>query len=179
LQKSPKKKYFKIGILGGTFDPPHSGHLYISKIALKKLKLNKLIWVITKKNPLKKKPILSLKDRINLSKQIIKNEKKIFFKIFENKINSRNTFDLLSFIKKKNKKSEIFFLIGADNLRTFHRWKNWEKINKIAKIVIFPRKGHSIKSLNPIVFKKLNKEDFIYIKSKKINISSSLIRKFW
>jgi len=178
LQKSPKKKYFKIGILGGTFDPPHSGHLYISKIALKKLKLNKLIWVITKKNPLKKKPILSLKDRINLSKQIIKNEKKIFFKFFENKINYKNTFDLLSFIKKK-KKSEIFFLIGADNLRTFHRWKNWEKINKIAKIVIFPRKGHSIKSLNPIVFKKLNKEDFIYIKSKKINISSSLIRKFW
>jgi len=179
LQKLPKKKYFKIGILGGTFDPPHSGHLYISKIILKKLKLNKLIWVITKKNPLKKKPILSLKARINLSKQIIKNEKKFFVKFFENKINSKNTFNLLSFIKKKNKKSEIFFLIGADNLKKFHKWKNWKKINKIAKIVIFPRKGYSIKSFNPIVFKKLNKEDFIYIKAKKINISSSLIRKFW
>jgi len=179
LQKLPKKKYFKIGILGGTFDPPHSGHLYISKIILKKLKLNKLIWVINKKNPLKKKPILSLKTRINLSKKIIKNEKKFFVKFFENKINSKNTFNLLSFIKKKNKKSEIFFLIGADNLKKFHKWKNWKKINKIAKIVIFPRKGYSIKSFNPIVFKKLNKEDFIYIKAKKINISSSLIRKFW
>jgi len=48
------KKNIKVGILGGTFDPPHIGHLHISKIALKKLKLNKLIWVITKKNPLKK-----------------------------------------------------------------------------------------------------------------------------
>ena len=55
MQKTFKKNYSKIGILGGTFDPPHIGHLYISKIALKKLKLNKIIWVVTKKNPLKKK----------------------------------------------------------------------------------------------------------------------------
>ena len=65
MQKLSKKKYNKIGILGGTFDPPHKGHLYISKIALKKLKLDKLIWVVTKKNPLKKRPYLSLKNRIN------------------------------------------------------------------------------------------------------------------
>jgi len=56
LQKLSKKNHAKIGILGGTFDPPHKGHLYISKIALKKLKLNKLIWIVTKKNPLKRQP---------------------------------------------------------------------------------------------------------------------------
>ena len=60
----------KIGILGGTFDPPHKGHLAISKFSLKKLKLNFIIWAITKKNPLKKKPIISLKERILLSKKI-------------------------------------------------------------------------------------------------------------
>jgi len=54
----------KIGILGGTFDPPHKGHLEISKFSLKKLKLNFIIWAITKKNPLKKKPMISLKNRI-------------------------------------------------------------------------------------------------------------------
>ena len=58
------KKKIKVGILGGTFDPPHIGHLYISKFALKKLKLNKVIWIVTKKNPLKKKPYLKLKMRI-------------------------------------------------------------------------------------------------------------------
>jgi len=179
LKKLHKKNSIKIGILGGTFDPPHKGHLYISKIALKKLQLNRLIWAITKKNPLKPKPYLNEKERINLSKKITKNEKKIFVSYFDNKIKSINTFRLLNFIKKKNKKAKLFFLIGADNLKKFHKWNNWKKIPKLAKIVIFPRQGYSIKSLNSNASKNLSKKDFMYIKSKKVNISSSLIRKFW
>ena len=62
MQKLLKKNNISIGILGGTFDPPHRGHLHISKVAIKKLKLNKLIWVVTKKNPLKKKTILRYKN---------------------------------------------------------------------------------------------------------------------
>ena len=77
------KKKIKIGVLGGTFDPAHFGHLYISKIALKKLKLNKLIWAATKKNPLKKKPYLNINKTIKLAKKIIKKEKKIFVHYFE------------------------------------------------------------------------------------------------
>ena len=109
MQKLSKKNYIKIGIFGGTFDPPHKGHLYISKIALKKLKLNKLIWVVTKKNPLKQKPYLSIKARINLSKEMTKKEKKIFVRYFDDKIKSINTFDLLNFIKKKIKMQNYFF----------------------------------------------------------------------
>ena len=179
MQKLFKKNYNKIGILGGTFDPPHKGHLHISKIALKKLKLNKLIWIVTKKNPLKRKPYLSTKVRINLSKEMVKKEKKIFVRYFDDKIKSINTFNLLNYIKKKNKKTKLFFLIGADNLAKFHKWNNWKKIPKLAKIAIFPRQNYSIKSLNPFASKKLNKKDLIYMNSKKINISSSLIRKFW
>ena len=62
MLKLSKKKYNKIGILGGTFDPPHKGHLHISKIALKKLKLNKILWVVTKKNPLKTNAKYNLKN---------------------------------------------------------------------------------------------------------------------
>ena len=61
-----EKKFLKIGILGGTFDPPHEGHLYISKVALKTFNLNKVIWLITKRNPLKKKPYLNIKLSLNL-----------------------------------------------------------------------------------------------------------------
>ena len=179
MHKSSKIKYIKIGILGGTFDPPHKGHVYISKIALRKLKLSKLIWIITKKNPLKKKPYLSLKKRTYLAKKITAQEKKIHVKYYEDKVKSTNTFQLLNYIKKRNQKTKIFFLIGADNLIKFHKWNNWKQIAKLAKIVIFPRKNYSIKSPRPIATKKLDKKDLIYVKSKKINISSSLIRKFW
>ena len=179
MQKLSKKNYTKIGILGGTFDPPHKGHVHISKIALKKLKLNKLIWIVTKRNPLKRKPHLSTRVRINLSKEMTKKEKKIFVRYFDDKVKSINTFNLLNFIKKKNQKTELFFLIGADNLAKFHKWNNWKKIPKLAKIVIFPRQNYSIKSLKPVISKKLNKKDLIYIDSRKVNISSSLIRKFW
>ena len=175
MKKNKKKKYYKIGILGGTFDPPHTGHYYISKIALRKLRLNKILWVITKKNPLKNKPHLKLKDRIKLSKKITEKNKKIAVKYFDDKIRSANTFNLLNYLKKKTK-ANLFFLIGADNLKKFHKWENWRQIPRLAKIVIFPRENYSFTS---IATKKLNKSDFIYIKSKKINISSSIIRKYW
>ena len=178
MQKLFKKNYNKIGILGGTFDPPHIGHLYISKTALKKLRLDAVIWVITKQNPLKQKPYLSTRTRMKLSKNITKNQKKIFVKCLDDKIKSKNTFDLLNYLKKKNKKIKLFFLIGADNLIKFHRWNKWKKIPKLAKIVVFARTNYSNKALNSIASKKLKKRDWMYINSKKMNISSSLIRKF-
>ena len=179
MKKIFKKNYKKIGLLGGTFDPPHVGHVHISKIALKKLKLDFIFWIITKQNPFKKKPHLKTSARIKLSKKITKNKKKIFIKYFDEKIKSSDTFNLLRYIKINNKKAKLFFLIGADNLKNFHKWKNWKKIPKLARIIVFPRQNFSFKSLNSIVYKKLKKKDFLYINSKKINISSSLIRKFW
>jgi len=177
LKKISNKK--KIGIIGGTFDPPHFGHLHISKIALKKFKLDKILWIVTKKNPLKKKPYLSLNQRINLSKNITKENKKIFVSYFDSKIRSNNTFNLLNYIKNKNKKSELYFIIGADNFVKFYKWQNWTKIPKLAKIVIFARQNYSIRSFSSLMLKKLSKNDWIYVNAKKANISSSLIRKFW
>ena len=179
MYKVFKKKLNHIGILGGTFDPPHVGHLYISKIAFKKLKLKKLFWIITKKNPLKKSPHLSVKKRIKLSNNITRKEKKISVLYLEDKVGSVNTYSLLKYLKSKNKNTKIFFLMGADNLAKFHKWKNWKEIPRLSKIVVFPRGSYKLKKSKYNALKKLKKKDLIYINTKKINISSSLIRKFW
>ena len=137
------------------------------------------MWIVTKKNPLKRKPHLNIKIRIKLSKKVIEKEKKIIIRCFDDKIKSNNTFNLLKYIKKKNQERKLYFLIGADNLVKFHKWNNWKKIPDLAKIVVFARQNYSIASLNSIASKKLNKKDWIYVNSKRMNISSSLIRKFW
>ena len=81
MQSFQKKN---IGLLGGSFDPVHKGHLGISNIAIKKLKLKKIYWVITKKNPFKNKTFYSLNERIKHAKKISKNQKKIKVIYLEN-----------------------------------------------------------------------------------------------
>ena len=167
----------KIGILGGTFDPAHKGHLTISKEAVKRFMLKEVIWAITKKNPFKKKTFFSLKKRINHAKKININNKFIKIYFFEDKIKSNKTIDLMKFLKNRYKKTEFFFIMGADNLINFHKWKNWNKIAEISKILVFDRLNYKSKSLKSISFKKLNKKRLQFINFKKVNISSSQLRK--
>ena len=166
----------RIGILGGTFDPAHKGHVAISREAIKRFKLKKVIWAITKKNPFKKKSMENLQTRINFCKKLIGKIKFIEVKFYENIIKSNKTIKLISYIKKKTK-SEIYFLMGADNLINFHKWHKWKTISQICNIVVFDRYGYKKKSLNSISFKRLKGKNFNFVKFKKVNISSSQLRK--
>ena len=177
MQKLFKKNHKKIGILGGTFDPAHKGHLEISKQAKKKYKLNYIIWAITKKNPFKKKSNLDLSSRIKFAKKITKKEKFIKIKFYEKKIKSNRTIDLINYFKKNNKKSDIYFIMGADNLINFHKWHKWKLISQKCYILVFDRQGYKAKSLKSITFKLLNHKSLKFVKFKKVNISSSQLRK--
>ena len=166
----------KIGILGGTFDPAHKGHIKISKEARKRFGIYKIIWAITKKNPYKSESSLSLNERIQYAKKI--NSKNTFIKVkfYEDKIKSNRTIDLINFIKK-NKTLEIYFIMGADNLINFHKWHKWKLISQKCNILVFDRSGYKEKSLKSITFKRLNQKNLTFVKFKKVNISSSQIRK--
>ena len=166
----------KIGILGGSFNPAHKGHLTISKEAIKRFDLRSVIWAITKKNPFKKKTPTSLNNRIKHCKKIIGSNKLIKVKFFEDTINSNKTFDLINHISK-NKKNKIYFIMGADNLIKFHKWYKWKLISQKCKIIVFDRHGYKKKSLNSTTYKRLNKENLKFIEFKKVNISSSQLRK--
>ena len=173
--KSETKK--KIGILGGTFDPAHKGHIKISIEAKKRFKLKEIIWAITKKNPYKSKSSLDLSKRINFAKKINNKNKFIKVRFYENIIKSNRTIDLIKYIKKKNKISKIYFIMGADNLIHFHKWKNSNLISSICNILVFDRNGYKAKSLKSLGFKKYNKKSLEFINFKKVNISSSKLRK--
>ena len=166
----------RIGILGGSFDPAHKGHLAISKEAAKKLKLKKIFWAVTKKNPFKKKSNLDLSARINHCKKITKKIKFIEVKCFENKVRSDKTVNLINFFAK-NIKNEVFFIMGADNLINFHKWHKWKIISKKCTLIVFDRQGFKKKSLNSKTYKTLNKEKLKFINFNKVNISSSQLRK--
>ena len=165
-----------IGIFGGSFDPPHRGHLEISKISLKKIKLNTIYWIITKKNPFKKKPFFSLKQRISRSKKAIKRYKKIKVLYLDDRIKSSRTINVINYFIKIKKQKNLCLILGSDNLVYFHKWTNWKKIVKLTKLVVFSRKGYDKKSKESIVVKYLNKKNIIYINNKLINVSSSNIK---
>ena len=177
MQKLFKKNHKKIGILGGTFDPAHKGHLEISKQAKKKYKLNYVVWAITKKNPFKKKSKTKLITRIKYAKKIIGFNEFIKIRFYENIIRSNKTIDLISHIKRKNDTLDLYFIMGADNLINFHRWHKWKSISQKCNILVFDRQGYKAKSLKSITFKRLNQKSLDFIKFKKVNISSSQLRK--
>ena len=170
------KNKIEIGILGGSFDPAHKGHLAISKEASKRFNLKKIIWAITKKNPLKAVSKTPISKRIKDCKKLIGLNDFIKVKFYEDIINSNKTIDLINYLKK-NKNLEIFFLMGADNLINFHKWHKSKSITEKCNIIVFDRHGYKKNSLKSKTFKKLNNKTLTFVKFKKVNISSSQLRK--
>ena len=166
-----------VGLLGGSFDPVHKGHLIISEIALRKINLDKIYWLITKKNPFKKKIYFSLKDRIKLAKEATKKLKKIEILYLDKIVKSSRSINLINYFVKKKKIKNIYFIIGSDILIELHKWKSWKKLVKLTNLVVFSRKGYDKKSKKSIVAKYLKNKNITFIKNKPIYISSSSIKK--
>ena len=166
----------KIGILGGSFDPAHKGHLAITRISIKKLKLNKIYWVVAKKNPFKKNTVYSLNKRMSQAKKIIKNNRKIKIVYLEDIVKSSRSIDAIKYILRKDKPKNLYFIVGSDILLELHKWKSWKKIVKLAKLIVFSRKGYDKKSTKTIVAKHLNNK-INFIRIRPIQISSTILRK--
>ena len=116
-----------IGLLGGSFDPAHKGHLEISKIALRKIKVNEILWIVTQRNPFKKKPFFSLQERLRQARKIVKNVKKIKVIHLDKVAKSSRSINIINYLINKKRPKIIYFMIGSDNLIKFHKWKSWKK----------------------------------------------------
>jgi len=181
----------KVGLLGGSFDPPHRGHLYISLEAKKILSLDEVWWLVTPQNPLKIIKPATYKERIkNCKKLSISNP--IIIKEIEKDIKSSNTFQTINYLQNHYKNIIFFWLMGADNLINFHKWQNWKSIFNNIPVVVFKRHGYNtsaLKSISSNTFKKfriqnrnLKKISFkslpkwVWVENKEIKISSTEIR---
>ena len=164
-----------IGLVGGTFDPAHKGHVAITKIAIKKLKLSKVIWIITKKNPFKDNPYYSLSQRLKKAKELTKGIKKIQVIHLDKRVNSSRSINIINYLVNRKKLKNIYFIIGADNLINFHRWKDWKKIVKLTKLIVFSRKGYDTKG-NKSTVAKYFKNKITFINNSPIIISSTKLR---
>jgi len=143
-----KRRNMKIGLLGGSFNPAHEGHIYISKTALKLLGLNEIWWLITPQNPLKP-TVKPLEKRLKYAKNLVKNNK-IRIEAIEKRYKSNYTFHTLQNIIKQYSGTKFIWLMGADNLYEINKWYNWKNIFKIMPIAVFDRGYYSYTVFNSI-----------------------------
>jgi nicotinate-nucleotide adenylyltransferase len=140
----PNAPGMRIGLFGGTFDPPHLAHLGASLLALKRLKLDRVWWLVTPGNPLKNtRGLAPLAQRLAAARALT-NHPRIDVTGLEAVINTRYTYDTISWLLARCPRVRFVWIMGADNLRSFHRWQNWRGISKLVPIVVVDRLGPSL-----------------------------------
>lgn len=147
------EKGMQVGLFGGSFNPPHAGHALVAEIALRKLGLDQLWWMVTPGNPLKStRELAPLSERLELSEKIARNPR-IKVTAFEASHKLRYTADTLALVRSRNPGVDFVWVMGADNLRDFHRWQRWRQIAMTFPIAVIDRPGATLSFLSSVVAK--------------------------
>ncbi|MDJ1015038.1 MAG: nicotinate-nucleotide adenylyltransferase [Paracoccaceae bacterium] len=132
-----------IGLLGGSFDPAHAGHAHITREALKRFRLDEIWWLVTPGNPLKARGPAELDDRMRVAREVMRHPK-VRVTALEARLGTRYTAETISGLQEAYPGVTFVWLMGADNLATFHRWQRWEAIFHMAPIGVLARPGERI-----------------------------------
>ncbi|MDP3525169.1 MAG: nicotinate-nucleotide adenylyltransferase [Hoeflea sp.] len=137
-----------VGLFGGSFNPPHRGHELVAEIALRRLGLDQLWWMVTPGNPLKNRTDLaSLEERVELSRRLAPGPK-VKVTAFEAAHNLHYTAKTLDFVKARNPGIRFVWIMGADNLKHFHLWQDWRGIAETFPIAVIDRPGSTLAYLS-------------------------------
>ena len=141
----------RIGLFGGSFNPPHEGHLHVSEKASRRLELDQIWWMVTPGNPLKDHGILApLENRLALCEELARHPN-MKITAFEANLPTSYTANTLKYVTSRNPGVNFVWVMGADNLGQFHRWERWRDIASLMPIAVIDRPGatmslHSAKS---------------------------------
>ncbi|WP_224008085.1 nicotinate-nucleotide adenylyltransferase [Aureimonas sp. SA4125] len=137
-----------VGLFGGSFDPPHAGHLLVAETALRRLQLDRLWWMVTPGNPLKRhERAHSLGERIAASRRIAR-DPHIDVTAFEVAHRIRYTADTLALVRRRRPDVNFVWIMGADSLASFHRWQDWRGIARTMPIAVVDRPGATLSILS-------------------------------
>lgn len=147
------EKGMQVGLFGGSFNPPHAGHLLVADIALRRLRLDQLWWMVTPGNPLKStRELAPLATRIALSEKLAV-DPRIKITAFEAAHRLRFSADTIDLVKRRNPGVDFVWIMGADSLRDFHRWERWRHIARSIPIAVIDRPGATLAFLSSVMAK--------------------------
>jgi nicotinate-nucleotide adenylyltransferase len=143
VRRSPR---LRIGLLGGSFNPAHEGHRAISREALKRLRLDRVWWLVSPQNPLKPADqTTDLEQRLTAARAIADHPRVVVTDL-ERRIGTRYTVDTLRWLSRKCR-ARFVWLIGADNLAQLPRWRRWQRLVRMVPIAVFDREPYSYVAL--------------------------------
>ena len=148
MEKQDQSKKKKIGLLGGSFNPAHEGHLSISLQALEILQLDEIWWLVANQNPLKPDDgMASFDERLESAKNISADYDKIIVSDIEKKNNIEYSYDTITDIRDDFPENKYIWLMGADNMTSFDKWYNWRGILSLLPVAIIDRDGYKENAL--------------------------------
>lgn len=138
----------RVGLLGGSFNPPHAAHRLISQTVLKRLRLNRVWWIVTPGNPLKENTgLLPLERRLELCRRVAA-DARITVTAFEAGLQSAFTASTLAFLRLRRRQTRFVWIMGADCLPKFHRWGQWREIFRTVPVAVIDRPGWRLRALS-------------------------------
>lgn len=139
----------RVGVMGGSFNPPHEGHLIVARTAISRLRLDQLWWLVTPGNPLKTHDGLEpLEDRMRACRALAGHDPRMVVTGFEGELGGAYTAMTLSFLKRRLPSVNFVWVMGADNLAHFHRWQNWRGIARMMPIAVVDRPSWRFRALS-------------------------------
>lgn len=135
----------RIGLLGGSFDPPHQGHAHITREALKRFNLDRVWWLVSPGNPLKAHGPAALERRMTVARQMMQHPR-VHISDFETRAGTRYTAQTIAALQQQFPQARFTWLMGADNLAQFHRWKDWRDIMERVPVGVLARPGDRVEA---------------------------------
>ncbi len=137
----------RIGLLGGSFNPPHEAHRAISRFAIVRLQLDRVWWLVTPGNPLKDtRALRDLAERTEAARKLA-NDPRIDVSCLESIIDTRYTVDTITYLRRRCSGLRLVWIMGADNLAQFHRWEDWRRIADQIPLAVIDRPPHGFRAL--------------------------------